>query len=255
MFRGVWRTRYTDKRWDEITSSPIIKRFLIMEVFNNRDIATVLNNYFPYVEDILNLSAVCSITYSHSWSQRMSEPYNMAARIRVRFGVIVPAEDAFTTFRKHYLQKDMWCLGGCGLEKEIFVSSKLAYQQRCCEFCFHVRVNDHRIRAVCWHEETGLPKDIWCRLQRYAQDLLFCKLLRIKGWFSVTDLDNFIAFAGIEHYFCQHTFEKVARLLAVPILGDGSEKWVLEVDLYLFFNKLIDQIPVEDITKKKLFTI
>jgi hypothetical protein len=119
------------------------------KVFNNRDIATIFNRHFEHVEDILNLSAVCSITYSRSWSQRMSEPYDMAARIRIRFGVIVPAEDAFTTFRKRYLQNDTFCLGGCGQEKDKFVSSKLASQQRCCEFCFHVRVNDRRIRAVC----------------------------------------------------------------------------------------------------------
>lgn len=85
----------------------------MIKVFNNRDIATVLNRHFLHVEDILHLSAVCRTTHSQRWSQRMSHKYDMAARIRARFGLVVSADDAFTQFRALVL-KGTWCLGGCG---------------------------------------------------------------------------------------------------------------------------------------------
>lgn len=95
-----------------------------MEVFNNRDIASVLSRHLEHVEDILHLSMVCKTTQSQAWSQRMSEPYYMAARIRHRFGFIVAADDAFTQFRAK-VAKGTWCLGGCGQEKNLFCAIQI----------------------------------------------------------------------------------------------------------------------------------
>lgn len=184
----------------------------------------------------------------------MSEPYQMATRIRQRFGYVAPVENAFEWFRA-FLHKGTWCMGGCTQEKEYFVPARLAGQGRCCFYCFQVRINDKRIAAFCWHHEEVVPIRCLMVVKNYMENYIYHQLVGhvVTPTWTPDDLEKFITYCRITHFFSETTTKLLLSEVAIPVLGS---KWVRSDHFLLVIHQLVETVPVvnlyyEWIGKKK----